>query len=85
MVVIAREDRVGDKRLVAYVIPTHDAASDVAALVSTLREHLADQLPAYMVPAAFVRLDALPLTANGKADRRQLAEQAAGVGRAAKT
>jgi amino acid adenylation domain-containing protein/thioester reductase-like protein len=63
-VVITREDRPGDKRLVGYVTGTADTA--------VLRTALADRLPAYMVPAAIVVIDALPLTANGKLDVRAL-------------
>src|SRR6202012_5122176 len=63
-VVIAREDRPGDTRLVGYVTGTADPAPARAAL--------ADRLPAYMVPAAVVAMDALPLTANGKVDTRAL-------------
>ena len=63
-VAIAREDRPGDKRLVAYVTGTADPAQ--------IRAALAEQLPAYMVPVAVVVLDALPLTANGKLDTRAL-------------
>ena len=63
-VVIAREDRAGDKRLIGYV--TGDVES------AALRAALAERLPAYMVPSAIVVLDALPLTVNGKLDKRAL-------------
>ena len=63
-VVIAREDRPGDKRLVGYVTGTADPAQ--------IRAGLGERLPAYMVPAAVVVLDALPLTPNGKLDTRAL-------------
>ncbi len=63
-VVIAREDRPGDKRLVGYVIGTADPAE--------ARAQLSERLPGYMVPAAVVVLDALPLTVNGKLDTRAL-------------
>ena len=63
-VVIGREDRPGDKRLVGYVTGTADPAG--------VRAALAERLPAYMVPAAVVVLAALPLTVNGKLDTRAL-------------
>ncbi|ORB12614.1 non-ribosomal peptide synthetase, partial [Mycobacterium noviomagense] len=62
--VIAREDRPGDKRLVGYVTGSADPAA--------IRAQLSERLPAYMVPAAVVVVDALPLTVNGKLDKRAL-------------
>jgi acyl-coenzyme A synthetase/AMP-(fatty) acid ligase len=67
-VVVAREDKPGDRRLVAYLRP-HQQACPTSA---ELRSFLTQKLPDYMVPSAFVFLDALPLTANGKIDRRAL-------------
>ncbi|HEY7768517.1 amino acid adenylation domain-containing protein, partial [Longimicrobium sp.] len=62
--VVVREDVPGELRLVAYVVGEVQAEA--------LREHLRRTLPEYMVPAAFVYLDALPLTPNGKVDRKAL-------------
>ncbi|WP_328745021.1 amino acid adenylation domain-containing protein [Streptomyces sp. NBC_00285] len=66
--VIVREDRPGDKRLVAYLV----AAQDVRLEVEEVQREISAALPEYMVPSAFVVLDALPLTTNGKIDRRAL-------------
>ncbi|QPB24417.1 amino acid adenylation domain-containing protein (plasmid) [Rhizobium sp. 007] len=74
-VVVARQDRAGDKHLVAYVVCGPEAGSDDedgSGLAVALRAHLGGRLPDYMVPSAFVRLEALPLTANGKLDRKGL-------------
>ncbi|MFF0433769.1 amino acid adenylation domain-containing protein [Streptomyces sp. NPDC004327] len=69
-VVVVDEDAAGDKRLVAYWVAAGSAAD--AAGPSELREHLGRTLPEYMVPNVFVGLDRLPLTINGKVDRRAL-------------
>ena len=91
-VVLAREDVPGDKRIVAYIVPTSQESppqkqseeaqvqaeqvsrqqNSLAHLVSQLRSYLKERLPDYMVPSAFVVLEALPVTPSGKVDRRAL-------------
>jgi amino acid adenylation domain-containing protein len=68
--VAAREDAPGEKRLIAYVMLNPNSASTHTALCDFLREHL----PEYMIPAAFVRVDAFPMTPNGKIDHAALPE-----------
>ena len=92
-VVIIREDQPGDKRLVAYVVPggedktaaleqsrelQKEQVSEWEAVPAGLRRLLAAKLPDYMMPSAFVMLDALPLTPNRKVDRRSLPKPAEG-------
>ncbi|MFE9249105.1 amino acid adenylation domain-containing protein [Streptomyces sp. NPDC007088] len=66
---MVREDRPGDRRLVAYTVSEQDTAGPEEA---EIRAHLAAALPEHMVPSAHVRLAALPVTPNGKTDRRAL-------------
>ncbi|HEY3868799.1 MAG TPA: amino acid adenylation domain-containing protein, partial [Actinocrinis sp.] len=82
-VVVVREDTAGDRRLVGYVVPAGGAVVDPVAV----RAEVAGVLPDYMVPSVVVVLEALPLTTNGKVDRRALPapQITAGVGRAAAT
>ncbi|MGW4356405.1 amino acid adenylation domain-containing protein, partial [Nocardia sp. NPDC004582] len=74
--VIVREDQPGDLRIVAYLVPdaaNRDTDTDgVALAIDAIREGAADLLPSYMVPSAFVVVDSIPLTVNGKLDRRAL-------------
>lgn len=72
-VVIAREERGHDLRLVAYVVPANGSSPREAEL----RARLGEQLPDYMIPAAFVILATLPVTSTGKLDRRALPDPAA--------
>ncbi len=79
-VVLAREDEPGEKRLVAYVVPereseeSNNGSGRVGLQMSELREHLLGKLPEYMVPTAYVQLKRIPLTPNGKIDRKSLPE-----------
>jgi amino acid adenylation domain-containing protein len=66
--VIAREDAPGNKQLAAYLV----AREGAAPMAAELREFLLKRLPDYMVPAAFVKLEQLPLNPNGKVDRKAL-------------
>jgi amino acid adenylation domain-containing protein/non-ribosomal peptide synthase protein (TIGR01720 family) len=67
-VVVVREDVPGNKNLVAYIT----SQPDQTLAIASLRQFLESKLPGYMVPSAFVMLEALPLTPNGKVDRRAL-------------
>jgi acyl carrier protein len=74
-VLLVQQDTPSDERLVAYVVPLAATAADAfdpPAFSAELRTYLKQRLPGYMLPAAFVTLDALPLTPNGKVDRRAL-------------
>jgi amino acid adenylation domain-containing protein len=75
-IVIAREDETDQKRLVAYIIPKVEVVSaekeQNSFTITELRQFLKAKLPEYMVPSAFVILESLPLTSNGKIDRRAL-------------
>ena len=70
-VVLAVGEARGEKRLVAYVVPTA-AEQSPEGLARSLRAYVAAKLPSYMVPAAVVPLEAMPLTVNGKLDRKAL-------------
>jgi acyl carrier protein len=66
--VLLREDAPGDRRLVAYIVPSQETAPGI----SEMRRFLQERLPVYMMPTAFVQLENLPMTPNGKVDRRAL-------------
>ncbi|CAE6968493.1 amino acid adenylation domain-containing protein [Paraburkholderia domus] len=71
--VIVREDTPGDRRLVAYLVLSRDRAGNGRVIdMASLRAHLTERLPDYMLPTAYVTMDGLPLTVNGKLDRRAL-------------
>src|SRR5205823_3495582 len=73
--VVVREEQLGRKQLVAYLVTSDKSqvtSSADPSFVTELRGFLSEKLPDYMLPAAFVVLDSLPLTPNGKLDRRAL-------------
>ncbi|MBD1825981.1 non-ribosomal peptide synthetase [Microcoleus vaginatus GB1-A2] len=71
-VVLLGEDNSGENRLVAYIVSSSEFSTEQPSLISKLRGFLKEKLPQYMIPSAFVLLEALPLTSNGKIDRRSL-------------
>jgi amino acid adenylation domain-containing protein len=78
-VVIGREDKTGDKKLVAYIVPviegeTNGTGESKQEWMTELREYLLVKLPEYMVPGVYVHLQKLPLNHNGKIDRKSLPE-----------
>jgi len=68
--VVVQEQVKGDRRLIGYIVPASNSSEDLSR---ELRAHLKNSLPAYMIPATFVTMEALPLTPSGKIDRRALA------------
>ena len=72
--VLANEDNSGNKQLVAYVVPSKDTRDKEGLNIEKLREELSNMLPDYMVPSLFVSLETMPLTPNGKIDKKALPE-----------
>lgn len=73
--VLLQENAPGSQRLVAYLVPNSGFRNQHPELISELRSFLKHKLPDYMIPSAFVLLDALPLTPNGKIDRLALSQR----------
>jgi tyrocidine synthetase-3 len=73
VVVTTRQDNVGDKYLVAYIVPGPAELNDPDK-INVLRSHLSLKLPAYMIPSNFILLEKIPLTPSGKVDRKSLTE-----------
>ena len=71
-IALVREDNPGDQRLVAYIVANSALKTQDSELINDLRSYLKQKLPQYMMPSAFVLLEAMPLTPNGKIDRRSL-------------
>lgn len=76
-VVVARQEGPGEKQLACYVVPSEAHLGSQGELLDSVREHLRSKLPGYMLPTGFVVMNELPLTANGKIDRRALPAPAA--------
>jgi amino acid adenylation domain-containing protein len=72
VIVLAREELPGEKRLVAYLVPQPEHPTSQAKLEDGVREFLSSRLPAYLVPSAYVMLDALPINPSGKLDHQAL-------------
>jgi amino acid adenylation domain-containing protein len=71
-VVVARSDSPAEKVLVAYFVPATGTGETQRQLIPELRQRLKSQMPSFMVPSAFVALEVMPLTPNGKVDRKAL-------------
>ena len=70
--VMAREHRNNEKQLVAYVVPKSTCRTDQSTLIKNLRDNLQNRLPEHMLPSAYIAMDALPVTVNGKLDKQSL-------------